>query len=210
MILISSAVRFWQEYRSIISVVKLQNSVTMNAKVRRRQPNEMTKNTGVEDSSSIEICVHEKEVVPGDILLLAPGDAVVADCMILEANYLRVSQSSVTGESMPVTKAPSTEVAEKNYATLFDTKNIALMGTSIVSGSGVAVVLTTGDDSYIASIVRQLSKKREINSFQRSIRSVTYMLIGFMLVMVPIVSFALCFGRKVTDMVCRSLESTAL
>lgn len=186
MIIISSGVRFWQEYRSLVSVVKLQNSVTTNATVRRR--NDTSKKAAESGSpSTTDVQVHEKDVVPGDVLLLSPGDSIAADCLILESNYLRVSQSSLTGESMPATKAPSTGPDEKNTETLFDVKNIALMGTSVVSGSAVAVVLRTGDDSFIASIMRQLSAKRELNAFQRGIRNVTYMLIGFMLTMVPIV-----------------------
>ncbi|ROT40811.1 MG transport ATPase [Sodiomyces alkalinus F11] len=188
MIAISSGVRFWQEYRSLVSVVKLQNSITTNARVRRRPGQGAEKPGSGSEPESVELSVHEKEVVPGDILLLSPGDAVAADCMILEANYLRVSQSSLTGESMPVTKAPGAHAAEtKNCETAFDLKNVAFMGTSVVSGSAIALVLRTGDDSVIASIMRQLSKKREPNAFQRGIRNVTYMLIGFMLVMVPIV-----------------------
>lgn len=78
------------------------------------------------------------------------------------------------------------------------------MGTSVISGSGVALVLNTGDgkrspkanvvianktDAFIATIMKQLNKRRPLNSFQRGVRSVTYMMIIFMFVMVPIVSF---------------------
>lgn len=187
MIAISSLVRFWQEYRSVISIANLQNSVTSNAKIRRRREHG--------PAEPVDMEIPEKNVVAGDILLLAPGETVVADCLILEANYLRVSQSNMTGESMPVTKAPAHATDEKNVDTLFDTKNIAFMGSSVVSGRGVALVLKTGDNSYIASIVKQLSSAREINAFQRGIRNVSYMLIGFMLVMVPIV---LCISGKVS------------
>src|SRR5687768_1815551 len=127
MIAISSGVRFWQEYRSIISVANLQRSVTTNVKVRRR-----LKQNPIEP---VECEIPEKNVVYGDVLLLAPGDTVPADCFIFESNYLRVSQSNMTGESMPVTKAPSSELHEKNFDTVFDIQNIAFMGTSIVSGN---------------------------------------------------------------------------
>lgn len=182
MIMISTGIRFWQEYRSIISVANLQNSVTTNAKVRRRRRSEQRA------AEPTELDVPEKDVVVGDILLLGPGDTVAADCFILEANYLRVSQSNLTGESMPVAKAPSTALDEKHAGTLFDLRNIAFMGTNVVSGRGVALVLRTGDGNYMASIIKQLSKNRDLNAFQKGIRNVSYMLIGFMLVMVPIVS----------------------
>lgn len=188
MIIISSGVRFWQEYRSIISVVKLQNSVTTNAKVLRRQGPQTSKASEAGAAAPpAEMDIHEKNVVVGDILLLSPGDSVAADCLLLESNYLRISQSSLTGESMPVTKAPVTQLDQKHCDSLFDLQNIAFMGTSVVSGRGVALVLKTGDGNYIASILKQLSMKREPNAFQRGIRNVSYMLIGFMLTMVPIV-----------------------
>lgn len=89
---------------------------------------------------------------------------------------------------------------------LFELDNIIFMGTSVISGSGVALVLRTGDgnfipetiavtadvaDAFIASIMKQLNKRRPLNSFQRGVRNVTYMMIGFMFVMVPIVSLIL-------------------
>lgn len=177
MIFISCAVRFWQEYRSVISVANLQNSVSSNVTVRRQ--------TDVGSSNDVEI--PESKVVVGDVLLLTPGDVVAADCLILEANYLRVGQSNLTGESMPVTKCPYGQVNEKRLDTLFDLTNIAFKDTSVVSGSGMALVLKIGDNSYIASIIKQLAAKRETNAFQKGIRKVTYLLIGFMITMVPIV-----------------------
>lgn len=178
MIFISCAVRFWQEYRSVISVANLQNSVSSNVTVRRQS----------EIGRSNDVEIPERKVVVGDVLLLTPGDVVAADCLILEANYLRVGQSNLTGESMPVTKCPFGQVDEKGFNTLFDLTNIAFKDTSVVSGSGVALVLKTGDSSYIASIIKQLAAKRETNAFQKGIRKVTYLLIGFMITMVPIVS----------------------
>ena len=88
---------------------------------------------------------------------------------------------------------------------LFELDNILFMGTSVISGSGVALVLRTGDgkstleigsismaneiDAFIATIMKQLNKKRPLNSFQRGIRNVSYMMIAFMMTMVPIVCF---------------------
>jgi Mg2+-importing ATPase len=180
MILISSAVRFVQEYKSITSATKLQNSIVNTVKVRRRQHDKPHTPIGSDTP--------EENIVVGDVLLLGPGDTVVADCMILEANYLRVSQSSMSGESVPVTKSPrSAAMDEKHDGSLFDTTNIALMGSNVVSGRAVALVLRTGDDCYIASIIKKLSAARGLNAFQKGIRDVSYMLVGFMLVMVPIV-----------------------
>jgi P-type Mg2+ transporter len=97
---------------------------------------------------------------------------------------------------------------EKTEDELFELDNIIFMGTSVISGSGVALVLRTGDgkfslqthkaisnvaDAFIATIMKQLNKRRPLNSFQRGVRNVTYMMIAFMLVMVPIVSLVVYF-----------------
>jgi P-type Mg2+ transporter len=90
----------------------------------------------------------------------------------------------------------------KTEDNLFELENILFMGTSVISGSGVALVLRTGDgkltlelnvvianesDAFIATIMKQLNKRRPLNSFQRGVRNVTYMMLTFMFVMVPIV-----------------------
>ncbi|KAF8247657.1 MG transport ATPase [Wilcoxina mikolae CBS 423.85] len=183
MIIISCAVRFWQEYRSNVAVVKLQSSVTTDIKVRRQLA---TADNVLGPSQTSEITIDEKDLVPGDILLIYPGDSIPADCMIVEASHLQVSQSSLTGESHPVRKAAISQ-EENDGKSLFELENIAFMGTSVISGNGLALVLRTGDDAFISTIMKQLNKRQPLNSFQRGIRNVSFMLIAFMLIMVPIV-----------------------
>jgi len=141
----------------------------------------------------MEKAVREKDLVPGDIVLLSPGAVVPADCLILEALFLRISQSTFTGESKPVPKVALSN-SDKDAA-LFDLANIAFMGTSVISGNGVALVLRTGDDVLIATMTKELEERREVNTFQKGIQSVSWMLIAFMAVMVPIV---LCISGKTT------------
>jgi Mg2+-importing ATPase len=82
MVFLSCAIRFWQEYRSSIAAIRLQNSVTTNVRVRRQIEGEY-----------IERVVDEKTLVPGDILFVDPGDAIAADCLLIEARNLSISQS---------------------------------------------------------------------------------------------------------------------
>lgn len=114
---------------------------------------------------------------------------------------------SLTGESESLRKAVAPQ-GEKLEDDLFGLPNIVFMGTAVISGSGLALVMRTSDGTYnetnqfyrcsrltqvdvfIATIMKQLNKKRPLNSFQRGIRNVTYMMIVFMLIMVPIVSIA--------------------
>jgi P-type Mg2+ transporter len=163
MIMISCVVRFWQEYRSSVAAIKLQAGVSTDVRVRRR----------VNGVRAEEIVVDEKILVPGDILLVDPGTVIPADCMILESVNLQISQSrygsswarkielcwqifSLTGESEPLRKmiAPN---GGKNGGILFELENIAFMGTSAISGSGVALVLRTGDGKSTLNKIFDLS-----------------------------------------------------
>jgi P-type Mg2+ transporter len=176
MILISCVVRFWQEYRSTVAAMKLQEGVRTNIRVRRTL-------SGVD---TIDMTIDEKALVPGDLLLVDPGDSVPADCMVLESSNLQVSQSSLTGESDTVRKSGYTQ-GEMGDGSLFELEHILFAGTSVISGSGLAIVLMTGDDVFIASITKQINERRPMNAFERGIRNVSYMMIGFMLVMVSVV-----------------------
>ncbi|KAL1998886.1 hypothetical protein VTN02DRAFT_5423 [Thermoascus thermophilus] len=183
MIVLSSVVRFWQEYRSAVAVVKLQNSVRMDVKVRRQKT---LLDAGIETSDMSEALVHERELVPGDILILSPGDNVPADCLVLESTNLQISQSSLTGESHPLKKSALT-TSKRSDGTLFDLENIVFMGTSVISGTAVVLVARTGDNAFLATIIKELSKRQPLNTFQRGIRNVTYMMVVFMLTMVALV-----------------------
>ncbi|KAJ3528206.1 hypothetical protein NM208_g10309 [Fusarium decemcellulare] len=185
MVAISVAVRFWQEYRSSLAVFRLQSSVTNYFKVRR-QNTKTQPPSGQHTSRPNEELIMGNDLVTGDIVVLSPGCVIPADCLILEASFLRVSQSSWTGENEPVAKLAS-QTGDKE-ATLFDQANLGFMGTGVVSGNGLALVLRTGADVLIASMAKELEKKRDKNAFQRGIQHVSWMLIGFMCVMVPIVS----------------------
>ncbi|KAJ3499081.1 hypothetical protein NLG97_g607 [Lecanicillium saksenae] len=171
MVAVSVIVRFWQEYRSGLAVFRLQMSIKTAVRVRRREA---------------ETYMPTSELVPGDIVLLSPGDVVPADCMVLEASFLRISQSQWTGESAPVSKLASS-AGDKTDGPLFDLSNICFMGTGVVSGNATVVILRTGSDALIAAMSKALQKSRGLNAFQRGIQNVTWMLIGFMGVMVPIV-----------------------
>ncbi|KAG5984950.1 hypothetical protein E4U54_006081, partial [Claviceps lovelessii] len=183
MVVISVLVRFWQEYRSSVAVFKLQASVSTNLEVRRQSSIIVEQKISTPSESSCKI-VAEADLVPGDIVILSPGSVMPADCLILESSFLRVSQSTWTGENDPVPKTGN--LSGEKGSSLFDLSNIAFMGTSVISGNGVALVLRTGADVLIASMAKELKKRRETNSFQRGIRHVSYMLIGFMLTMVPL------------------------
>lgn len=135
--------------------------------------------------SFIETEINLADTVPGDVITLRPGDIFPGDCILIESKDLFVSQSSLTGEFLPVEK--STNVNEPD--SVFDLANICYMSTSVVSGRGRAVVISTAKDTYISTINLTLNSEamETRNSFDVGVRKVAYLLLGFGVVMVPIV-----------------------
>ena len=172
LIILSSLLRFWQEFRSNNAAEKLKSLVKTTATVLRR------------DSGKVELDI--KELVPGDIISLSAGDMMPADCRIIQSKDLFVSQSILTGEALPVEKSEQPIPGAKDRSPL-ELENICFMGTNIESGTATAIIVTTGSDTYFGSIGKSLTGKRPETSFDRGVNSVTWLLIRFMAVMVPIV-----------------------
>ena len=125
------------------------------------------------------------QLVPGDVVVLAAGDMILADVCLLAAKDLFVTQSSLTGESFPVEKF----AIEKNpSATLpIELTSIAFLGTSVESGSATGIVIATGKETYLGGVSASLSEQEPPTSFDRGISQFTWLLVRFVLVMVPLV-----------------------
>lgn len=188
MIVFSCGVRFWQEFKGATAAVRLQACNASKVIVRRHHPVTITWHEPTDLRAVAEPWKEEavdiKDIVPGDILALNPGISVPADCLVLQANRLQLSQSSLTGESDPQKK---TEVSAAKDVAIFDLQNIAFMGTSMVSGTGLALVLATGDRVFMASITQELNKHRPRTAFDQGLWRFSYLMIAFMVVMVSIV-----------------------
>jgi Mg2+-importing ATPase len=178
MVLISATLSFTQEFRSSKAAEKLKAMVRNTATATRR----------ASDGHSERIEVPVVELVAGDIVHLAAGDMVPADLRLLSAKDLFVSQAILTGESLPVEKsAPVPGTQAQTAATPLDLPGVCYMGTNVISGSATAVVVATGARSYLGSISRTIVGQRVQTSFDRGVNSVSWLLIRFMAVMVPIV-----------------------
>lgn len=172
MVLISALLRFIQEYRSNAAAEKLKGMVKTTATVSRK----------FKGKREISIA----ELVPGDVVFLSAGDMIPADCRVILSKDLFVSESMLTGEALPV---------EKNYLPIRDAKekqpielsNICFMGTNVVSGSATVVIVTTGNYTYFGSISKSITGERPETSFDKGINKVSFLLIRFMLVMVPLI-----------------------
>ncbi|MGN2253944.1 magnesium-translocating P-type ATPase [Frateuria sp. GZRe12] len=179
MVGISVLLSFTQEYRSSRAAERLKAMVRNTASVTRRAA----------DGHSERIEVPVGELVAGDIVHLGAGDMVPADLRLLSAKDLFISQAILTGESLPVEKAAPTarDLAEGDAKDPLDLPTVCYMGTNVVSGTAIAVAVATGSRSYLGSLAHTLSGQRVQTSFDRGVRSVSWLLIRFMAVMVPVV-----------------------
>ncbi|MGC8864597.1 MAG: magnesium-translocating P-type ATPase [Bacteroidales bacterium] len=172
MVFISVILRFVQEYRSNLAAQKLKGMVTNKATVFRREVG--------------KVDIDFTELVPGDIIHLSAGDMIPADCRILQAKDLFINQAMLTGESIPVEKTDQPDRESANRSS-FDLQNICMMGTNVVSGSALAVVLHTGANTFFGALSKTISGKRVETNFDKGINRVSLLLIRFMLVMVPLI-----------------------
>src|SRR5690348_6514284 len=178
MVLISASLSFTQEYRSSRAAEKLKAMVRNTATVTRQ----------ASDGHSEQIEVPVGELVVGDIVHLGAGDMVPADLRLLSAKDLFISQAILTGESLPVEKvAPAHAHGEGAAGNPLDLPTIGYMGTNVVSGTASAVVVATGARSYLGSLAHSMSGQRVQTSFDRGVSSVSWLLLRFMAVMVPVV-----------------------
>jgi P-type Mg2+ transporter len=186
MVAISVGLQFWQEYRSTIAAEKLKALVRTTATVLRRKD---------EDAQGEPREVPIQELVAGDVVRLSAGDLVPADVRLISCRDLFVSQAALTGEALPVEKRDtlglfvekSTDRASCGHGDQFELANICFLGTNVVSGTATALVVATGAHTYFGSFARSVAGKRAETSFDRGVKTVSWVLIRFMLVMVPIV-----------------------
>ncbi|MGJ7517094.1 magnesium-translocating P-type ATPase [Pseudomonas baetica] len=179
MVVLSTLLRFWQEAKSNQAADALKAMVSNTATVLRRDP----ENNGAQ---RFELPI--KQLVPGDLIVLSAGDMIPADCRVLSAKDLFVSQAAMTGESMPVEKFPRLQGSDTLNP--MDLDNILFMGTNVVSGTAMALILTTGNSTYFGALAQRVgATDRAPTSFQNGVNKVSWLLIRFMFVMAPLVLF---------------------
>lgn len=129
-----------------------------------------------------------EELVVGDVIKLSAGDMLPADALLLETRDFFIQQSSLTGESESVEKktmwTPSEEETQKP---VLESERFVFMGSNVVSGSALAVILVTGNDTMIGRIEKTLNNFDEPTSFEKEMNTISWLLIRLMLVLVPVV-----------------------
>ncbi len=171
MVILSVLLRFIQEFRSNRAAEQLKSMVKTTATVLR---------------AAVKREVDIKSLVPGDVVLLSAGDMIPADCRVIHAKDLFVSQAMLTGESLPVEKSDKLP-AGSTAKPVLELENICFMGTNVISGTATAIVVTTGNQTYFGSISKAITGKHAETSFDKGVNKISWLLIRFMLVMVPLV-----------------------
>lgn len=179
---VSGLLGFWQERKAAHAVESLLVLVQPRATVLR---------------GGLEQQVAPEDVVAGDVVLLSAGASVPGDGRLLEANDLFVDEAALTGESFPVAKATGTLSAE---APLARRTNAVFLGTHVVSGAGVAVIVHTGRDTGFGAIAERLRLRPPETEFERGVRRFGYLLLEITLLLVlAIFAFNVAFHRPVLD-----------
>ena len=182
MVVLSTLLRFVQEGRAHREAERLKQMVSNTATVLRRDKDGST--------ASAEYELPIAELVPGDVIVLSAGDMIPADCRVLIAKDLFLSQASMTGESLPIEKFALANAKADASENVLDAANLLFMGTNVISGAATALVLATGNHTYFGTIAtRVTSVDRAPTAFQTGVNSVSWLLIRFAMVMVPIVFF---------------------
>lgn len=167
MIFISVFLAYFQEKISSKAVEKLQTMIHSSTVVLR---------------DGMEVSIPLKAVVPGDVVVLTAGSIIPADARIIQAKDFFVSQSALTGESMPLEKYACTAAA--SYGNPMELPNACFQGSNVISGSAKALVINTGDKTFLGSVSSSLASTKEDTSFDKGVASFVWLMIRFMLVMV--------------------------
>ncbi|MGR5260978.1 cation-translocating P-type ATPase [Vibrio astriarenae] len=170
-ILINTGIAFWQEFKAQKGMEALKEMAAPEAEVMR---------------DGKWISVPAKTLVPGDIIKINTGDILPADVRIIESNRLTVDEAALTGESEPVNK--QCEVIEDETVGLGDQKNMGFMTTIVTTGTGLAVVTSTGMETEVGHIADMMNQTEETKTpMQERMDTIALALLVVALVVVAIV-----------------------
>jgi len=168
MILISVFLAYFQERKSSMAADNLKKLVQATTLVLR-------------DGKEVE--VRMSEVVPGDVVVLAAGSIIPADLRLLSTKDFFVSQSALTGESMPVEKYAAPDPSKTE---VFDLVNACFQGSTVVSGSARGLVVNTGMRTFLGAISANLSAPNVSTDFDKGVKKFVWLMIRLMIVMVSV------------------------
>lgn len=181
-LLATGTMSFLQERHAGKAIEKLRSIIRTKVKVLR-------------DNNVTE--VYSEEIARGEILMIAAGDIIPADCLLLEGKDIHANEATLTGETYPAEKETGILAAD---TAMNKRNNVLYAGTSIVSGSGKALAVQTGTETIFGKIAASLSRPAEETSFEKGIRKFGFLLMQITIVMaVVILAVNIFFGRPLID-----------
>ena len=172
LVLLSVTLDFLQEHRADRAAEKLRESVALHALALR-------------NGKAQEVPV--EALVPGDVVLLSAGDRVPADARLLECRDFFVNQGLLTGESFPVEKRPG--LLGAGAVELQEAENAVFMGSTVVSGSARALVMTTGQATELGNVARSVLEAPPVTAFDTASRRFGLLIMRLTLLLVLFVLF---------------------
>jgi Ca2+-transporting ATPase len=183
-VIVNTGFSFWREYRAEQAIDKLREILPSFAHVIRE---------------GIESYIPSSDVVPGEILVLAEGDNIPADARVIEEYGLRTNNSTLTGEAIPARK--TADASLQSGLSELDRQNLIFAGTSIASGTGRAVVFSTGmmtQFGRIAHLTQIIAE--EPTPFQKELNQLSkvtaWIALGIGLIVIAVGYFSLSFPVK--------------
>jgi Mg2+-importing ATPase len=181
-VVVSGLLGFWQERGATDAVEKLLAMVQIRVSARRNK-----------ETAEIPL----EEIVPGDVVELSAGSGVPGDCVILECRDLFVNEAALTGETYPVEKTKGEIPAD---APLARRRNMLYMGTHVVSGTAVAVVVRTGMNTEFGQVSSRLRLPPLETEFERGVRRFGYLLMEVTLILlIGIFAINVAMHRPILD-----------
>ena len=171
MILVAIVLGFWNEFSAERTINILLKQITLQAVVLR-------------DSQKTEVDV--LQLVPGDIVLLAPGNIIPADLRLIECDHLEIDKSALTGESKTVHKSAN-KLESVKTGSLSNLDNIGFMGTTIVDGWGMGIIIATGNSAEFGKIAEIAAFGRPKTQFQKGLTSFGELIVKVIVVMAVII-----------------------
>ena len=180
-VIVNTGFSFWREYRAEQAIEKLREILPSFAHVIR---------------DSVESYIPSSDVIPGDMLILAEGDNIPADARVIEGYGLRTNNSTLTGEAIPARKTADPSI--QSGISELDRPNLIFAGTSIASGTGRAIVYSTGmmtQFGRIAHLTQSIAE--EPTPFQKELhqlsRVTAWIALGIGVIVIVIGYFSLGF-----------------
>jgi P-type Mg2+ transporter len=170
MVILGISLRFVQETKADNAAAKLKAMISVTATVIR-------------DNQPKEIPI--SQLVPGDVVKLSAGDMIPGDVRLISAKDLFIIQATLTGESLPVKKNDAPDSRQGISPTEYS--NVCFLGTSVESGTAIAVIVATGAQTYFGKMASSLTGQQVDTAFERGVGKFTWLMIRFMLVLVPLV-----------------------